>query len=102
MRNSEFKTLGLRLKELRENANLMQRQVGSVIDVDGAFISKIENNEKPINRDHLKKLSVFFNVKESELQILWLIDKINNTLKDEPFAKEAVKVIYTNYIKKNK
>ncbi len=94
--------LGKKLKELRESKGLMQREVGVIIDVDGAFISKIENNEKPINRDHLKKLSAFFKIKESELQILWLTDKVNNTLKDEPLAKEVIGVIHTNYKKNSK
>jgi transcriptional regulator with XRE-family HTH domain len=52
-------TLGDKLRQLRDEKNLMQREVGSVIEVDGAFISKVENNEKPINRKHLTTLSKF-------------------------------------------
>ena len=89
--------LGKKLKELRESKGLMQRQVGSVIDVDGAFISKIENNEKPINRDHLKKLSVYFKVKESELQTLWLVDKIRLLVKNEPLAKTVIGIVNNDY-----
>ena len=91
MKNLEIKSLALRLRELRENANLMQREVGAIIAVDGAFISKVENGEKPINRDHLKALSEFFNIPENALQTLWLSDKIYNLTKDEPSAIEALK-----------
>jgi transcriptional regulator with XRE-family HTH domain len=76
MQQSKTKSLGEKLRELRDSRNLMQREVGAVIGVDGAFISKIEKNEKPINRNHLKKLSDFFNINEDELQVLWLADKI--------------------------
>ncbi|WP_298779049.1 helix-turn-helix domain-containing protein [uncultured Polaribacter sp.] len=84
--------LGKKLKELREEKGLMQREVGAIIAVDGAFISKVENGEKPINRDHLKALSEFFNIPENLLQTLWLSDKIYNLSKDEPSAIEALKI----------
>ncbi|WP_425629386.1 helix-turn-helix domain-containing protein [Cellulophaga lytica] len=86
-------SLGKRLKELRESKGFMQREVGAVIDVDGAFISKIESSEKPINRNHLKKLSTFFQIDEKELQVLWLVDKVNNVLKDEPYKKQVIQLI---------
>jgi len=73
---TSYQTLGEMLRQLREENNLMQREVGAVIEVDGAFISKVENNEKPINRNHLSKLSNFFNVPEEDFQTLWLADKI--------------------------
>lgn len=92
-------TLGERLKTLRESKNLMQREVGAAINVDGAFISKIENNEKTISRNHLKTLSDFFSVKEDELQILWLADKIRILIKDEAFGKNALTTILKDFEK---
>jgi len=41
-------TLGDKLRQLSEENQMAQRQVGAVIEVDRAFISKVENNEKPI------------------------------------------------------
>ncbi|UNY99860.1 helix-turn-helix domain-containing protein [Zhouia spongiae] len=86
-------SLGKRLKELRESQGIMQREVGAVIGVDGAFISKIESSEKRISRDHLKKLSLFFQIDEKELQILWLADKVINVLKDEPYKEQVIRLI---------
>lgn len=54
--------LGKKLRALRE--------VGNVIDLDGAFISNVETNKKPLNRKYLSTLSKFFNVQEQELQTL--------------------------------
>jgi len=85
-------TLGGFLRELRESKNLMQREVGSVIEVDGAFISKIEHNEKTINRNHLNKLSIYFNVSEDDLQTFWLADKIRLLVEDE-VQIQAVKAL---------
>jgi len=83
IRDSGNMTLGEKLRQLREENKLMQRQVGALIEVDGAFISKIENNDKPINRKHLKPLSKFFKIELEQLEILWLADKIEHIIKDE-------------------
>jgi transcriptional regulator with XRE-family HTH domain len=86
-------TLGDRLRQLRDERNLMQREVGAAIEVDGAFISKVEKNEKPINRNHLGTLSKFFKVEEEELQTLWLTDKIRSMIKNEQLAPVALRKI---------
>jgi len=91
--------LGQKLKKLREENNLMQRQIGALIEVDGAFISKIENGDKPINRIHLHKLSTFFKVPHKELEQLWLSDKLERALHEEKYAKEALELCYRNYQK---
>jgi len=97
MQQSNSKTLGERLRELRESRNLMQREVGAIIEVDGAFISKIESNEKPINRNHLQKLSAFFDVIEDELQALWLADKIRLIIKNEKLGQKAIQIVFNDF-----
>ena len=86
-------TFGEKLRELRESKNLMQRQVGALIEVDGAFISKIENNDKPIKRQHLTTLSEYFGIELAELEILWLADKIQHVIENEKNAESAVKLV---------
>jgi transcriptional regulator with XRE-family HTH domain len=46
--------LGEKLRELREAKGLVQRQVAADLEVDTAYISKMEHNEKPVSRNHLK------------------------------------------------
>ena len=48
---------GEKLKELREAKGLVQRQVAAELEVDTAYVSKLENNEKPASRIYLKKTS---------------------------------------------
>jgi len=86
-------TFGKKLKELREGKGLAQRQIGAKIEVDGAFISKVEKGEKRINRKHLKKLSELFDVQLSELETLWLADKVFAIVKDEDEAKSVIKEV---------
>ena len=90
-------TLGDKLRQLRDEKKLMQREVGAVIEVDGAFISKVENSEKPINRKHLTTLSKFFKVQEDELQTLWLADKIRLIIKEEKLGKQAIQIVFNDF-----
>ena len=82
--------LGERLKELREAKGYVQRQVAALLEVDTAYVSKMERNEKPVSRSHLKKLSELFDVSEADLMPLWLADKVLQVVDDEHCAPDAL------------
>ena len=82
--------LGEKLKALREAKGLLQRQVAAELEVDTAYISKIESNEKPVSRQHFKKLSMLLGIAEEELLTLWLADKLYDMAKDEPVSLKAM------------
>jgi transcriptional regulator with XRE-family HTH domain len=85
--------LGEKLKELREAKGLLQRQVAAAIDVDTAYVSKVENDEKRVSRLHLANLSKLLHVPEKELLNLWLADKILALVKKEDSAIDAVEIV---------
>jgi len=82
--------LGERLKELREAKGFVQRQVAALLEVDAAYVSKMERNEKPVSRSHIKKLSKLFEVEEKDLMPLWLADKVLQVVDDEQCAPDAL------------
>ena len=82
--------LGSKLKELRESNGYVQRQIAAELEVDTAYISKVENDEKSLSKIHLKKLSKIYKISERELLTIWLTDKIKELVKDEPTAKESI------------
>jgi transcriptional regulator with XRE-family HTH domain len=82
--------LGEKLRALRETKGLVQRQVAAELEVDTAYISKMENNEKPVSRQYLKKLSVLLGIAEEELQTLWLAEKLYDLAKDEEVGLRAM------------
>jgi len=82
--------LGEKLKELREAKGLVQRQVAAELEVDTAYVSKMESNEKPVSRTHLKKLSELLGIDEEELLTIWLADKVYDMVKDEDVALKAM------------
>ena len=84
--------LAEKLKELREAKGLVQRQVAAELEVDTAYISKMENNDKPVSRNYLKKLAKLFNVNEEELLSIWLADKVYDIVKDERLAIKALQI----------
>jgi transcriptional regulator with XRE-family HTH domain len=85
--------LGKRIKELREDKGLYLREVGAALELDNAFISKVENEEKLLPRKHLEKLAKFLDIPTRELLILWLADKIRAIIENEEIGKQALKYV---------
>jgi len=94
--------LGEKLKELRESKGLLQRQIAAELEVDTAYISKIESNEKPVSRNHLKKLAIILGISDDELLTLWLADKLFDLAKNEDLALNAIKVAENELVKLRK
>ena len=85
--------LGTALRQQRESKNLLLRQVAAAIEVDTAFISKVERGEKRVSREHLKKLAVVLDLTEPFLSKLWLADKLMEVINGEDKADEALKLV---------
>lgn len=83
--------LGKRIREVRESKGLLLREVGAALELDNAFISKIENEEKLTPKKHLENLSEFLNIPLEELLVLWLSDKIKGLIEDKEIGKQALK-----------
>ena len=92
--------LGTKLKELREKNGYVQRQIAAELEVDTAYISKVENDEKLLSKSHLKKIAELFNVAEKELIVIWLADKILNTIHNEENKQQALQLAL-NTLNKN-
>ncbi len=93
--------LGLRLKELREAKGLLQREIAAKLEVDTAYISKVENDEKRLSKAHLSILSKLLGVAERELINLWLADKVMSVIEKYENAEQAI-LLVQEHLKKNK
>lgn len=85
-------TLGQKIKELRESKGMYQRQLASILNIGDGFLSKVESNQKSLKREHLKTISKTFNFSLSELEALWIANKIYDLVKDEKEGLKALKV----------
>jgi transcriptional regulator with XRE-family HTH domain len=85
--------LGQKIRELREKQNILLRQVAAQIEVDTALISKIERGERKASRQQVIEIAKYLNASEEDLLTLWLADKIETTIAEEPqVAYNAMKI----------
>lgn len=93
--------LGLRLKKLREAKGLLQREIAAKLEVDTAYISKVENDEKRLSKAHISILSKLLGVTERELMNLWLADKVMSVIEKDEYAEQAI-LLVQEHLEKNK
>jgi len=85
-------TLGQKIRELREQAGLKQRELAYQLEIGEGFLSKVENDQKPLKREDLTKLNELFKIPIEELESLWLANKLYSIVRDEESALTALKV----------
>ena len=93
---------GERLKQLREQNTLLQRQVASLLEIDTAMLSKIERGERKAKKEQVMQLAEIMKVSNDELITLWLADQLQDVIEGEALADEALKNVSNNIKKSNK
>lgn len=81
---------GDRVRQLREQQNLLLRQVAPLLEMDTPQLSKIERGERTAKRAQVTAMSKIFKVPEEDLLSLWLADKVYDVVKDEDVALKAM------------
>lgn len=80
------------IRKLREDKQLPLRTVAAYLDVDQAILSKIERGQRKPTREQVVKLAEYFKVKENDLLVAWLSDKLVYELEDEEVALKALQL----------
>ncbi|MCX6257839.1 MAG: nucleotidyltransferase domain-containing protein [Bacteroidia bacterium] len=99
-----MESLGSTIRKLREDKEMPLRKVAAYLDIDQAILSKIERGQRKATRNQVVKLEEYFKVKEDDLLVAWLSDKLVYELEDEKLALKALqlaeeKVAYNAYKK---
>lgn len=81
---------GDRVRQLREQQNLLLRQVAPLLEIDTPQLSKIERGERTAKRVQVTAMCKIFNVPEDDLLSLWLADKVYDVIKGEDMALKAL------------
>ena len=79
--------LGERIKELREQHGVLQRQLAALLEIDTPMFSKIEHGDRRAKRTQVIQLAEYFKVDKNELLTLWLADKVLDAVEDEDELK---------------
>lgn len=83
---------GDRIKELREQKELLQRQIASVLEIDTPMLSKIERGERKAKKEQVFLFANALKADKEELLTLWLADQLYDVAKDEEVALKAIHV----------
>lgn len=86
------KSTGEILRENREKKGLLLRQVAAKLDIDTAILSKIERSERKATKEQILKLAGILDLKEEDLLVHYLSEKIVYEIKDEKLGQKALKV----------
>ena len=83
---------GNKIRELRDEQGLLQRQLAAALEIDTPMFSKIERRAK---REQVVKLAELLHQDENEMLKLWLADKVIDavgTEHDHILKRDAIEV----------
>lgn len=79
--------LGNKIRSLRDEQGILQRQVAAYLEIDTPMFSKIERGDRRAKRSQVIQMATYFKVDEKEMLTLWLADKVLDALDDEDELK---------------
>lgn len=82
-----------KIKQLREEQSLTQRQVAAELGIDVAMYNRFEKGEHYMKRELVKNLTHIYGISEDELLTLWLAGKVYALLSEEDFAEDVISVV---------
>ena len=89
---------GDKLKTLREEQQILQRQLASVLEIDTATYCKIEKGDRRAKREQVVILAELLQTDTKELLRLWSADKVYDLIADEDEATQILNVVAENII----
>ena len=74
---------GKKIKEIREERGMLQRQLSAALEIDTPMYSKIERGERKAKRSQIPIMARLLKEDEKELLTIWLADKVLDTVEGE-------------------
>ena len=91
-----------KIRSLREEKKLLQRELAAALSVYTPMYSRIERGERPIKREQIKILADILCTDESELLKLWLADQVSALLNgEEDIINDVLDIAKQNIINQN-
>ncbi|MFD1616601.1 helix-turn-helix domain-containing protein [Gelatiniphilus marinus] len=89
---------GNKIKTLREDKQIPQRQLASALQIDTATYCKIEKGDRRAKREQLPVLAKLLEVDSKELIRLWSADKVYDIIAEEDEATQILSVVAENIV----
>ena len=84
---------GKKIRELRDENGVLQRQLAALLEIDTPMFSKIERGDRRAKREQVIKLAEYFHLDENEMLTLWLADKVLDAVDGEQeLGSQAIEV----------
>lgn len=84
--------IGDKIRELREQNNILLRHLAAQLDMDTAMLSKMERGDRFFRKEDILALAKIFQQPEQDLLTLWLADKILKTIQEEAYKEQALQL----------
>ena len=83
-----------KIRQLREEKQLLQRQVSAALEIDNALYCKIERGDRSAKRNQVVKLAELFQYDSKDLLVLWLADNVIEVIaEDEELANKVLNIV---------
>ena len=74
---------GKKIRELRDENGVLQRQLAALLEIDTPMFCKIERGDRKAKREQVVKLAEYFHQDKKEMLTLLLADKFIDAVEDE-------------------
>lgn len=86
-----------RIKQLREERQMPQRQFAAALEIDTATYCKIEKGERRVKAEQVVVIADLLRIDKDELLALWLADQVTAVVADEhKIADKALSIAKKN------
>lgn len=85
-----------RLKQLRDERNIPQRELAYLLNVDTPMYSRLERGERKVKRVQVEALANFYN--DKDLLTLWAADKVYDVLAEEEEPQKVLSIVSEQFI----
>lgn len=82
-----------KIKELREQHEMTQRQLAALLEIDVALYNRFEKGERKMKREMVEKLASIYSLPSDELIKNWLAGQVYSILMEEELASEAISIV---------
>lgn len=87
-----------RIRQLREQKQMPQRQLAAALEIDTATYCKVERGERRAKREQVSILADLLETDKDQLLNLWLAEQIYSVVKDEENAEKVLDIVHESVI----
>lgn len=90
---------GNKIKTLRKEKQILQRQIAAALEIDTATYCKIEKGDRRAKREQVALIANLLEVDSKELIRLWSADKVYDIIAEEEEATQILNVVAESIVK---